>query len=191
MSLLFNMLFRFVRAFLPRSKSLLILWLQSPSTVILESKKIKSVTVSIVSPSIYHEVMGPDVMILVFWMLSFKSAFSLIKRLFSSSSIYAIRVESYVYLMLFIFCSSLLRLFCSSLLSIYKVYKYICLHILNLGKICKRKHLNLPFYCPDFNIHFAKEGKHQETLGSIEKKRVCFYLLMYQIAIKEQKLNLW
>ena len=66
MSLLFNMLFRFVRAFLPRSKRLLISWLQSPSAVILEPKKIKSVTVSIVSPSIYHEVMGPDVMILVF-----------------------------------------------------------------------------------------------------------------------------
>ena len=128
-------------------------------------------------------------------MLSFKLAFSLssftfIKRLFNSSSLSAVRVVSSLYLMLFIFCSSLLRLFCSSLLSIYKVYKYICLHILNLGKICKRKHLNLPFYCPDFNIHFAKEGKHQETLGSIEKKRVCFYLLMYQIAIKEQKLNL-
>ena len=54
-------------------------------------------------PSICHEVMGLDAIILVFWMLSFKSAFSLIKRLFSSSSIYAIRVESYVYLMLLIF----------------------------------------------------------------------------------------
>ena len=60
MSLLFNMLSRFVIAFLPRSKSLLISWLQSPSAVILELKKIKSVTVSIVSPSIYHEVMGTD-----------------------------------------------------------------------------------------------------------------------------------
>ena len=60
MSLLFNMLSRFVIAFLPRSK------LQSQSAVILEPKKIKSVTVSIVSPSIYHEVMGPDAMILVF-----------------------------------------------------------------------------------------------------------------------------
>ena len=60
MSLLFNMLSRLVIAFLPRSKRLLILWLQSPSAVILESKKIKSVTVSILSPSICHEVMGPD-----------------------------------------------------------------------------------------------------------------------------------
>ena len=75
MSLLFNMLSRFVTAFLPRSKHLLISWLQSPSAVILEPKKIKSLTVSIVSPSICHEVMGPDAMILVFWMLSFKPAF--------------------------------------------------------------------------------------------------------------------
>ena len=68
MSLLFNMLSRLVIAFLPRSNHLLISWLQSPSAVILDSKKLKlkSVTVSIVSPSIHHEVMGPDAMILVF-----------------------------------------------------------------------------------------------------------------------------
>ena len=60
MSLLFNMLSRLVIAFLPKSKHLLISWLQSPPAVILEPKKIKSVTVSIVSPSICHEVMGPD-----------------------------------------------------------------------------------------------------------------------------------
>ena len=66
MSLLFNMLFILVIAFLPRSKCLLISWLQSTSAVILEPKKIKSVSVSIVSPSICHEVMGPDAMILVF-----------------------------------------------------------------------------------------------------------------------------
>ena len=65
-SLLFNMLFRLVIAFLPRSKRLLISWLQSPSAVILEPKKIKSVTVPIISPSICHEVMGPDATILVF-----------------------------------------------------------------------------------------------------------------------------
>ena len=58
MFLLFNMLFWLLMAFLPRSKCLLISWVQSPSAVILEPKKIKSVTVSIVSPSIYHEVMG-------------------------------------------------------------------------------------------------------------------------------------
>jgi len=66
MSLLFNMLSRLVIAFLPRSRYLLISWLQSPSAVILEPLKIKSVAVSIVSPSICHEVMGPDAMILIF-----------------------------------------------------------------------------------------------------------------------------
>ena len=66
MSLLFNMLSRFVIAFIPRSKPLLISWLQSPSAVILEPKKIKSVTVTVVSPSICHEVVGPDAMIFIF-----------------------------------------------------------------------------------------------------------------------------
>ena len=78
MSLLFNMLSRLVIAFLPRSKCLLNSWLQSPSAVILEPKQIKSVTISIVSPSVSHEVMGPDAMIIVFWMLSVKPAFSLL-----------------------------------------------------------------------------------------------------------------
>ena len=77
MSLLSNMLSRLVIAFLPVSKHLLISWLQSRSAVILELKKMKSVTVSTVSLSICHEVMGPDAMIFVFWMLSFKPAFSL------------------------------------------------------------------------------------------------------------------
>ena len=66
MSLLFNILSRLDIAFHPRSKCLLISWLQSPSVVLLEPKKIKSLLVSIVSPSICHEVMGPDAMILVF-----------------------------------------------------------------------------------------------------------------------------
>ena len=66
MSLLFNMLSRFVITFLPRSKCLLILWPQSPFAMILEPKKIKSFTVSIVSPSVCHEVMGPDAIIFVF-----------------------------------------------------------------------------------------------------------------------------
>ena len=65
-SLLLNMLSRLIITFLPRSNCLLISWLQSPSAVILEPKKIKSDTVSIVSPSISHEVMGPDAMIFVF-----------------------------------------------------------------------------------------------------------------------------
>ena len=75
MSLLLNMLARLVITFLSRIKHLLISWLQSPSAVILEPKTIKSATVSTVSPSISHEVMGPDAMIFVFWMLSFKPAF--------------------------------------------------------------------------------------------------------------------
>ena len=95
------MLSRLVITFLPRSERLLISWLQSQSAVILEPRKIKSATVS---PSICHEVMGPDAMILVFWMLSFKPTFSLssftsIKRLFSSS-LSAIRVVSSAYLRL-------------------------------------------------------------------------------------------
>ena len=93
-SLVFNMLSRLVIAFLPRSNHLFISWLQSPSAVILEPPEIKSVTVSTVSPSVCHEVMEPDSMIFVFWMLSFKPAFSLssfifIKRPFSSSSLYS------------------------------------------------------------------------------------------------------
>ena len=77
MSLLLNMLSRLVITFLPRSKQLLISWLQSPSAVILEPQKIKSDTVSTVSPSISHEVMGPDATIFIFWMLSFKPNLSL------------------------------------------------------------------------------------------------------------------
>ena len=108
-SLLFNMLSRLVITFLPKSKCLLISWLKSPFAVILEPKKIKSATVSIVSPSICHEVMGLDAMILVFLILSFKPAFSLsftfIKRLFSSSLLSAHRVVSSAYLRLLIISS--------------------------------------------------------------------------------------
>ena len=75
MSLLFNMLSQLVITFLPRSKRLLISWLQSPAAVILEPRKIKSDTVSTVSPSISHEVVGLDAMIFIFWMLSFKPTF--------------------------------------------------------------------------------------------------------------------
>ena len=84
MSLLFHMLFRFIIAFLPRSKHHLISWLQSPSAVILELKKIKSVTVSTVSQSICNEVMGLVAMMFVFWMLSFKPTFSPTKSLIQS-----------------------------------------------------------------------------------------------------------
>ena len=71
MSLLFNMLSRLVITFLPRSKCLLISWLQSPSAVVSEPPEIKSLTVSTVFLSICHEVVGPDALILVFWMLCF------------------------------------------------------------------------------------------------------------------------
>ena len=84
MSLLFNMLSMLVITFLPRSKRLLISWLQSLSAVILEPPKIKSV---IISPSICHEVKGLDAMILVFWMLSFKPTFSLSSSLPSRGSL--------------------------------------------------------------------------------------------------------
>ena len=119
MSLLLNMLSRLVIAFLPRSKRLLISWLQSPSAVILESPKVKSVTVSILSPSICHEVMGLDAMISVFWMLSLKPAFSLssfnfIKRLFSASSLSALRVVSSACLRLLVFLPAILIPACAS-----------------------------------------------------------------------------
>ena len=118
-SLLFNMLSMLAISFLPRSKCPLISWLQSPSAVILEPQKIKSLTVSIVSPPICQEVMGPDSMILIFWMLSFKPTFSLssftfIKRLFSSSSLSAIRVVSSTYLRLLILLPEILIPACAS-----------------------------------------------------------------------------
>ena len=90
MSLLYNMLSRLVIAFLPRSKCPLNSWLQSPSAVILEPPKIKSLTVSVVSPSVCHEVMGLDAMILVFWILSFKPAFHSPLSLSSRGSLVAL-----------------------------------------------------------------------------------------------------
>ena len=118
-SLLFNMLSRLVITVLPRNKHLLISRLQSPPAVILEPPKIKSDTVSTVSPSISHEVVGPDAMIFIFWMLSFKPDFSLssctfIKRLFSSSSLFAIRVVSSAYQRLLIFLLAILIPACVS-----------------------------------------------------------------------------
>ena len=119
MSLLFITLSRFVIAFLPRSKHLLISWLQSPSAVILEPKQIKSVSVSIVSSFIWHEVMGLNPMIFGFWTLNLKPAFSLssftfIKRLFSSSLFSAIIVVSSAYLRLLISLLAILIPTCTS-----------------------------------------------------------------------------
>ena len=127
MSLLFNTLSRFIIVFLLRSKHLLISWLQSPSSVILGPKKIKSITVSIVSPSICHEVMQADAMIFMFWMLSFKPAFLLssftFKRLFNFSLLSAIRVVSSAYLRLLIFLLAILIPACdSSRLAFHMMY---------------------------------------------------------------------
>ena len=110
---------RLVIAFLPKSKCLLISWLQSPSAVFLKSKKTSFVTAPTFSPSICHEVMGPGAIILLFWMCSFKPAFSLtfftfIKRLFRSASLSAIRVASSAYLRLLLFLLAALIPACES-----------------------------------------------------------------------------
>ena len=132
MSLLFNMLSRLVIPFLPRSKHLLISLLQLPSAVILEPKIIKSLIVSIVSPSICHDVMGTDAMMLVFWMMSFKPTFSLssftfMKSLFNSSSLSAVKLVSSAYLRLLIFLRALLISACASSSS---VFAWCTLHII-------------------------------------------------------------
>ena len=115
--LIFNMLSRLLLSF--QAVSVLISRLQSQSPVILEPRKIKPGTVSIVFPSICHEVMGSDAMILVFWMLMFKPTFSLssftfIERHFSSSSLLAIRVVPSAYMRLLIFLPALLIPACAS-----------------------------------------------------------------------------
>ena len=116
MSLLFNKLSRLITTFLPRNNHLLISWLHSPSAVISGPKRIKSVTVSIVSPTICHEVMGPDAMIFVFRMLSFKPTFSLFSFTYikCSSSFSALRVVSSAYLRLLICLLEIMILACAS-----------------------------------------------------------------------------
>ena len=151
-ALLFNMFSRFVIAFLPRRKCLLISWLQSPSTVILEPNKINSVTVSIVSPSIWHELMGLDATILVFWKLSFKPTFSLsyftfTNRLFSSSFLSAIRVVSSVYLRLLIFFLEILIPACaSSSLAFHMMY--------SASKLNSSTGYAKKFKCQKIQLHF-------------------------------------
>ena len=117
MSLLFNILSTLVITFLPRSKLLLFSWLQwwlqNHMQWFWSPPKIKSATISTLYPFICHEVMGLDAMMFVFWMLSFKttfsfSSFTFIKRLFSSSSLSAIRVVSSSYLRLLIFLPAIL-----------------------------------------------------------------------------------
>ena len=119
MPLLFNMLSRLLIAFLTGANIFFISWRQSQPAVILETKKIKYVTLSAVFLSACHEVMVLDAMTFVFWMLNFKPAFSLssftfIKRLFSSSSLYAIRVVSSAYLRLLIFLLPILISACAA-----------------------------------------------------------------------------
>ena len=159
MSLLFNMLSRLVITFLPRSKCLLISWLQSPSSVILEPPKIKSVTVSTVSPSICHEVMGPDAMNLVLWMMSFKPTFfvsslTLIQRFLVPLCYFAIRVASSAYLQLLIFLLAILIPACASsspaFLMMYSAYE-----LNKQGDNIKPWHT--PFQCGTsllFHVHF-------------------------------------
>ena len=130
MSRLFNMLSRLVITFLPRSKRLFISWLQSPSAAILEPRKIVCHYFHCLPVS--HEVMGPDAMILDFWMLSFKPTFSLssftfTKRLFSSFLLSALRVVSSAYLRLLTFLSAVSIPACASssprLLLMYSAYR--------------------------------------------------------------------
>ena len=142
MSLLFNMLSRLVITFLPRSKHLLISWLQSLSAAPQNSQPL-----FYWFPSICHEVMGLDAMILVFWMLNFKPTFSLFfftfKRLFSSS-LSAIRVVSYAYLRLLIFLLVILipayALSSPALLMMYSAYKI------------NKQGENIQPWCPPFPV---------------------------------------
>ena len=131
MSLLLNILSRLVISFLTRSKCLLISWLQPPSAVILEPPENKAGHCLPCWSSICHEVMGPDAMIFIFWMLNFKPTFSLssftfIERPFSSSSLSAIRVVSSTYLRLLIFLPAILIPACASS---SPVFSWCTLHI--------------------------------------------------------------
>ena len=137
-TLLFSMLSRLVIAFLPSSKRHLISQLQSLSVVILEPKKKKSVTVSIVSPSICYEMMGLDALILFFCMLSFKTAFILsyftfIRRLCSSSSLSSIIVMSPELLRLLVFLPEILIPACHS-----SIPTFCMMH--SAGKLNKQDH---------------------------------------------------
>ena len=132
MSLLLNKLSKLVITFIPRSKHLLISWLQLPRTRISQPPKTKSATVSTVSPSIWHEVMGLNAMILAFWMLSFKPNFLLfpftyIRKHFSFSLLSALRVVLSAYLRLLISLPAILIPACASsgpaFLMMYSAYK--------------------------------------------------------------------
>ena len=143
MSLLFNVLSRLLITFLPRSKHLLILWLHSQAAVILEYSILKSVTVSTLSLSICHEVMGPDAIILVFWMLSFKPTFHSLSPSSRSSLIplwlLPLELVSSAYLRLLIFLPAILTpayassspAFCM-MYSAYKLNKKVTVYSLDV-----------------------------------------------------------
>ena len=149
MSLLFNMLSGCVVTFLPRSKHLLVSWLQSPSEVIWVPKKIKAVTVSIVSPFIWHEVTGPGAMIFAFWMLHFKpdfslSSFTFIKSLFCSSPLSAIRVMSSAYLRLLVFLPEILIPACVSSSPVF--------HMVYCAYKVNKQGDNIQLWCTPFSL---------------------------------------
>ena len=169
-SLLFNMLSRLVIAFLPKSKCLLISWLQSPSAVILEPRKIKSATVSTVYTSICYEVIGPDAMILVFWMLSFKPthspSFTFIKSLFSSSSLSPISMVSSAYLRLLAFLPAIFFFLIFIFTIFYFTILYWFCHTLTWihhGCTCIPKHES-PSHLPPHNISL---GHHRAPAPSM------------------------
>ena len=154
-----NTLSRFTISVKSRSKHLSISWLQSQFPVILETEKIKYVTAYTISPSICHEVMELDAMILLFWMLSLKSGFSLssftFKRLFSSSSFSAIRVVSSAYLrFLIFFLAILIPAFDSSSLVFHIMY--------TTCKLNEQGDNIQPWYtAPNFeSVHFSMSSYH-------------------------------
>ena len=152
MSLLFNMLSRLVITFLPRSKRLLISWLQSPSAVILEPRTIKSDTVSTVSPSISHEVMGPDAMIFVFWMLCLAEMDLKVKASRRSKTHYGLELFSEFWLQ-----GAFLHM-CGNSLILYSdtVFASLCPgHDYSLRCLQETKILCLPCFCCYF--HFQEQ----------------------------------
>jgi len=184
MSQLFNMLSRLVITFLPRNKCLLISWLQSPSAVILEPPQEKSATISTVSPSVCHEVMEEDAMILVFWMLSLKTTFSLssftfIKRLFSSSSISAIRVLSSAYLRFLIFLPKILIPASASsslaFLMMYSASEYMLFHLMAGGPRRWRLYVSYLSTSYVFAILWHVTDAHSELRTQYKVNSPCDY----------------
>ena len=170
-SLLFNMLSRLVITFLPRNK-LLISWLQSPSAVILEPPKIKSLTISIVSPSICHEVMGSDVMIFVFWILSFKPAFSLSSFTSPGKNIGVGNHSLLQEIFLWLWLSESLRPF------LYSSSVYYC-HLLLISSASVRSLLLLSFIMPPCMECSRDSSNFPEKISSLSHSVVFLYLFAF------------